>query len=271
VGLLVRSWNLFHGNAVPPERHAYLEVMVRLISEDDPDLVCLQEVPLWALPRVAEWSGMAAFPTPAAPARLGPFPSTPSLGRALTALHHGLLRSAFTGQGNAILARGAFRPLEQRTLVLNDRRFRRAQARWLSLGVGARLAWGKERRVCQAVRFRLEDGSTLLIANLHATAYPADRRLADAELLRAAVFADGLAAVGERLVLAGDFNVRAPTSRTLADLTGGEWGFAAYSHGVDHVLVRGAPLEAGYTWPPERRRRAGRLLSDHAPIEARLG
>ena len=31
--LLVRTWNLFHGNAAPPERSAYLEQMVQLVSE----------------------------------------------------------------------------------------------------------------------------------------------------------------------------------------------------------------------------------------------
>ena len=52
MGLLLRTWNLFHGNTVPPERRAHLEQMVRLATADEPDLVLLQEVPAWALGRL---------------------------------------------------------------------------------------------------------------------------------------------------------------------------------------------------------------------------
>src|SRR2546421_923209 len=144
--MLIRSWNLFHGNTAPPGRRDELEAMVRLITGDEPDLVCLQEVPLWALAELERWSGMRAYPAPAAPARIGPFPSTPAVGRALTSLNHGLFRSAFTGQANALLAARRLRAADERLLVLNDRRFRRAQARWLGLGTVSRLAWAKERR-----------------------------------------------------------------------------------------------------------------------------
>src|SRR5207237_1210540 len=58
--LLVRTWNVFHGNAKPPERHAFLEEMVRLAATDRPDVLCLQEVPVWALDRLAAWCGMTA-------------------------------------------------------------------------------------------------------------------------------------------------------------------------------------------------------------------
>ena len=270
MGLLVRTWNLFHGNADPPERHAYLDEMIRLIVEGDPDVVCLQEVPLWALTELEGWSGLRSFPAPAAPARLGPAPLLPAVGRALTALHHGMLRSAFTGQANAVIAARALRPLDERRLVLNDRGFRAAQARWLGLDLLARLAWAKERRVCHTVRFELEDGRGLLVANLHATSYPRDRRLADAEVLRAAVFADSLAEPGDLLVLAGDFNVVAGRSRTLADLRDGDWGFTGFGHRVDHVLVRGASIVRGEAWPRARRVRGGRVLSDHAPVEVEI-
>jgi endonuclease/exonuclease/phosphatase family metal-dependent hydrolase len=241
--------------------------MARLAAGDGPDLVLLQEVPLWALPELERWSGMQAFGDPAAPARLGPFPSTPQVGRALTGLHHGILRSALTGQANAVLAARGLRVVERRLLVLNDRRFRRAQVRWLDLGTVARLVWSKERRVCQALRLRLDDGRTLLVANLHATSYPPDNRVPDAEVFRAAVFADGLADPGEPVVFGGDLNVRAGASRTLGDLTGPEWGFAHLGHGVDHLLVRGASLVHGAVWPEARRRHGEHLLSDHAPIE----
>jgi endonuclease/exonuclease/phosphatase family metal-dependent hydrolase len=271
VALLVRSWNLFHGNTVPPGRRDRLEEMVRLASADRPDVLCLQEVPVWALERLDDWSGMTALGDVAAPPRLGPLPSTAEVGRAITNLNHGLFRSAFTGQANAILVAPELRPLDRHVLELNSRWFRRRQARWLGLPLLTRLAWAKERRVCQAVRVALSDGGTAIVANLHATNYRPDERLADAELLRAAVFADALTRPDEICVLAGDFNVRADRSRTLADLTGSEWGFPAPGSGVDNVLVRGAPAEQPEVWPVERRRRDGLLLSDHAPVEVRIG
>ena len=268
--MLVRTWNLFHGNAVPPERRAYLEEMVRLATADEPAVVCLQEVPAWALDELAGWSGMQAFGDVAARPAVGPIPSTAKLGGIITSLNHGLLRSAFSGQANAILARADLRAIERRKIVLNPRAFRHAQARWLGLGVVARLAWAKERRICQTVRFALPDARTAVVANLHGTAYRPDDRLADAELLRAATFADGLAGPQELCVLAGDFNVSPARSRTLAELTQPEWGFSAPAPGIDHVLVRGAASGAPQVWPRERRRLQGRLLSDHAPVEVRI-
>jgi endonuclease/exonuclease/phosphatase family metal-dependent hydrolase len=244
VALLVRSWNLFHGNTVPPRREAYPEQMVRLASADEPDVLCLQEVPVWAATQLEGWSGMRAFTDVAAPPRIGPLPSTPALGRALTALHPGILRSLFAGQANAILVSRRLRPLARHALVLNRRDFRRRQARWLRL---------------------------TLVANVHATAYRPDERLSDAELLRAASFADALAHPDEPCILSGDFNVRASRSWTLSDLTTPAWGFSSPGPGIDHVLVRGAPSGPVVRWPDERRRRGDALLSDHAPVEVRVG
>jgi endonuclease/exonuclease/phosphatase family metal-dependent hydrolase len=268
--VVVRTWNVFHGNANRPGRRAFLEEIVGLVTADAPDVVCLQEVPVWALAELAGWSGMQAFGAVAARPALGPVPSTASIGRALTSLDHGLLRSAFTGQANAVLVSPQLRAVAEPSLVLNSRGFRRAQARWLGLGLLARLAWAKERRVCQAVRL-VRDGGTLLVANLHATSYPRDERLADAELLRAAAFVDGLAAPAEPILLCGDFNVGAARSRTLADLCGPEWGFAGPGPGIDHVLVRGLKASAPFRWADDRRTLDGSLLSDHAPIEVVVG
>ena len=245
--------------------------MVRLIAADGPDVVCLQEVPVWALGELGRWSGMQAFGAVAARPTLGPLPSTPGIGRAITALDHGRLRSVFSGQANAVLVASDLRVVEERVLTLNTRRFRAAQARRLSLSPLARLAWSKERRVCQAVRLRLEDGSTMLVGNLHATSYPPDERLADAELLRAATFLDGLAGPQEPVLLAGDLNVRYDRSRTLLDLCGAEWGFHGASEGIDHVLVRGIDSERPERWAIERREIGGHVLSDHMPIEVRVG
>jgi endonuclease/exonuclease/phosphatase family metal-dependent hydrolase len=265
--VLIRTWNVFHGNTKPPQRHAFLEEAVQLAVSDSPEVVCLQELPAWSLERLAGWSGYAVAPALADPPSLGPLPSTAEIGRALTSLNAGLLRSAFAGQGNATLVAPSLQLESEHTCVLNPRSFRRAQAEWLGLGPLARLAWAKERRICQVVR--LSDGSrTLLVANLHATSYPPDERLADAELLRAFVYIDGLARPGEPIAVAGDFNVTFDRSRTLLDVTAADWGFSRAGPGIDQVLVRGLDITSGPTaWPAERRERHGALLSDHAPVE----
>jgi endonuclease/exonuclease/phosphatase family metal-dependent hydrolase len=109
----------------------------------------------------------------------------------------------------------------------------------------------------------------LTVANVHASSVP-DRRCPDAELLRAAVFADSFSEPEDVLVLAGDFNVVAPGSATLEELSGPDWGFSPPIPGLDQVLVRGARASRPQRWPDERRRAAGRLLSDHGPVETRI-
>lgn len=253
--MLVRSWNLFHGNTVPPQRRAFLDEMLALATADDPDLVCVQEVPAWALGRFTVGDVASRPPLGAA------------LGRVLTAPNHGVIRSAVSGQGNAVWVSPRLRVLEHHALPLNPLGFRRREAKTLALGRAEQLTWARERRIVQALRVR-DGAETLVLANMHCTSYDRDIRLADAELLRAAWFADSMARPGEPVVLAGDLNLRPSASQTLAALAGPEWGFSAPGPGIDHVLVRGAEAGAPRVWPEERRRRPdGTLLSDHAPVE----
>lgn len=269
MSVLVRSWNLFHGNTKPPGRVAHLERMVRLAVEDDPDLVLLQEVPAWALRRLDGWSERNAVGDVAAPPTLGPIPSTYWIGQALTALNPGLLRSAFSGQANAILVASRVRLEQHERLVLNPAAFRRREAKRLGLGVLPRLAWAGERRVCQALRVALPDGRNALVANLHATSYPPDDRLAETELRRAAAWVDGLSRPDDVVVLGGDLNQRARSSSVLQELLGE--GYSDPGTGIDHILVRGAELERPLTrWRDERRLLEGKLLSDHAPVEVTI-
>jgi endonuclease/exonuclease/phosphatase family metal-dependent hydrolase len=261
--VLIRSWNLFHGNSLPPQRESFLDDMLRLASADDPDVLCLQEVPAWAVGQFTA-GDVAARPS------IGPLPIPAELGRRITELNHGVLRSAFSGQGNAIQVSSRLRVLGHETLTLNPRRFRATQSRALELGPVARLGWGKERRIVQALRLEEPGGRTYLVTNMHCTSFPADERLADAELLRAAWFAASTAAPEDIVVLAGDFNVRAARSRTLRDLTGPEWGFSEPGPGIDHILVRGAVAGALRRWPDEQRKQGDRLLSDHAPVELEI-
>jgi len=259
--VLVRTWNLFHGNALPPQRRSFLDEMISLATADDPDVLCVQEVPAWALGRFTV-GDVAARPT------VGPLPSSASLGRRLTSLHHGLLRSAFSGQGNAVAVAPRLRVLAHDRLELNPRGFRAEEARRLHLGVVARNAWAKERRVVQTVRLGADDGRTYLVANTHCTSLP-DRRIAQAEIMRAAAFVTAKALADDVVVLAGDFNLTA-TAGAMRELRRPEWGFSEPGPGIDHILVRGAETSAPRRWPTERRRLDGRLLSDHAPVEVEI-
>src|SRR2546421_697595 len=76
--------------------------MIELVTGDDPDVVCLQEVPAWALGRLESWSGMQSVGAVAA----APLLRSAELGRWITELNHGLLRSAVTGEALAILVAG---------------------------------------------------------------------------------------------------------------------------------------------------------------------
>jgi endonuclease/exonuclease/phosphatase family metal-dependent hydrolase len=114
VPLVVRTWNLFHGNASPPERRAYLREMVELVTADRPDIVCLQEIPVWALSHLERWSSLQAVSAIARRPRLG----SAELGRRLTDLNHGLFRSAFTGEADAILVGRRFRVTDAHRFVV---------------------------------------------------------------------------------------------------------------------------------------------------------
>jgi endonuclease/exonuclease/phosphatase family metal-dependent hydrolase len=258
--VVVRTWNLFHGNTVPPGRHRYVKEMVRLMTTDRPDFVCLQEVPPWALEHIGEWSGMQVFGQVAARPTIGPLPSTAEVGRRLTDLNPGLFRSAFEGQANAILVSPERKILSRHVLTLNPIGFRLQEARRLALPILSLLAWGKERR--QAVAVRLDGG--LVVTNLHAT-NARNPRVPDAEVLRAAEWTVRLASQAPS-ILAGDFNVDTARSVVIDRLE----GFSKAGPGVDHVLARGASAGPYDRWTPERRRLGKLALSDHAPVEVEV-
>src|SRR5687768_4386166 len=139
LSLLVRSWNVFHGNTSPPRGGERMREMVELITEGAPDVVCLQEVPPWALERLAEGSGMTAAGGIARSPCFGPLPVSVQVGRILNDINRPLARGFFEGQANATLVGPRVRLVESRSLVLNDRRFRRAQTRWLALPAFTRI------------------------------------------------------------------------------------------------------------------------------------
>jgi endonuclease/exonuclease/phosphatase family metal-dependent hydrolase len=229
--MVVRTWNLFHGNTVPPGRRAFLREMVELITADRPGVVCLQEIPLWALPHLASWSGMQAVSAVAREPRVG----SARLGGLLTDLHHGLLRSALTGEADAILVAPHFEVSHERELIVSTDGIRR-------LMHGLRLDGG------------------VFVANFHTTGDDQFRMVADIVQSQA----------GEEAIIAGDANLRPGDGKTYGLLR--RRGFSEPLAGsIDQILVRGVPSTPPVAWPEERRRVGGRVLSDHAPVELTVG
>jgi endonuclease/exonuclease/phosphatase family metal-dependent hydrolase len=220
--VLIRSWNVYHGRSHPAGRRGYVRAAVELAAADSPDVVCLQELPLWSLARLEAWSGMQSFP-----ARTKRAPFGAQAGRVFTSAHYGLLRSAFTGQANAVLVRRDHRVDDLGSLVISERRH--------------------HPRVCQAVRV---DGR-VVVCNIHASGEVAQR-----QVNRALAWLEDLVHHGEPVVLAGDFNASVTVPR-----------FSRPHGGIDDILVRGVEATPLRVWPTERRRQNGVVLSDHAPVE----
>jgi endonuclease/exonuclease/phosphatase family metal-dependent hydrolase len=231
--LVVRTWNVFHGNAHPPRRVGYLRQMVELVTGDGPDVVCLQELPVWALPRIDDWSGMRRYQAITRPP-LWPGP----LSKWVTRMHQGFFRSGLSGQANAILVAPRHASTDLGQERISDP--------------------SVERRVVHAVR--LAGPARVTVANLHATNDFARPDVPRGQALRALAFAECVATPGDVVVLAGDFNVTDP----------GIAGYSAPSDGIDHVLVRAARAVSVDTWPRERRVQNGAVLSDHPVVEARI-
>ncbi len=149
--------------------------MVELVCSDSPDVVCLQEIPVWGIARLEEWSSMQALSVVARAPRVP--------GRAgvrVTGWNQGFFRSAFVGQANAVLVARSLAAEDRGHLQISDP--------------------GRERRVAQAVGV----SGSYVIANLHANRGPV---VAQLELEHARAFAEAASRPGEVVVLAGDFNM----------------------------------------------------------------
>jgi hypothetical protein len=109
--LLIRTWNIAHGRDVPPGseyghmRRKHLGEMARVMVEDEPDLVLLQEVPVWAADLLREHTGMGVTLAPSYGAHV-PFVHVPlplALGAAVGRALPDLVRTQVEGQAQAIL------------------------------------------------------------------------------------------------------------------------------------------------------------------------
>lgn len=202
--------------------------MIRLVSESAPDVVALQEVPVWALKLLESWSRMRPFTAVTKRALLGP------LARGLQRLDPMRVRSPLTGQANALLIGAGLAPLAPALEVVINR------------------GSGRERRVCQILRAKGKE-EAIAFANLHLTT----RDAAAARVERD--YVAELLANEDRCVVCGDFNV---PGLGIESFSPPEVGIdQILVKGLD--LVEGpAP------WEDERRRVDDLLLSDHAPVEA---
>jgi endonuclease/exonuclease/phosphatase family metal-dependent hydrolase len=105
--------------------------------------------------------------------------------------------------------------------------------------------------VCHAVRLE-----RIVVGNVHASNEFRHVEVPRAELTRAHALVESMAAPGQARVLAGDVNLRDP------DLPGPN---------IDHIVAAEVEHGALEVWPEERRLHNGAVLSDHAPVEMRIG
>src|SRR5919204_632688 len=158
--LLVRTWNIAHGRDVPPgpgyghARRKLLAEMCAVMVEDEPDIVLLQEVPVWAGSLLREETGMGVTLAHAYGAHV-PFLHVPlplAAGAVLGKALPDVVRTQFEGQGQALLYGPDLLLVSARRVQLNERRRLRG-----------------EPRVAQLVRLRhRRSGRELVVGNVHA-------------------------------------------------------------------------------------------------------
>ncbi len=258
VTLQIRTWNIAHGRDVPPDReHGHLhrkllDEMAALMVEQSPDIVLLQEVPVWAAEHLRRATGMGVTMAPAYGAHV-PFLHVPlplALGAAIGRALPDLVRTQIEGQANAVLYGEDLLLVSARRVQINQRQRLRG-----------------EPRIAQLVRLRHRSaGRELVVANVHADS--GDNRH---QLERAGYVLERFAR-GAPMVLAGDLNADAG-SPSLRALIARGWLDDSVSGGIDHILVRGLRLEGpAQRWAPERRDLSLNggppvRLSDHDPVD----
>jgi endonuclease/exonuclease/phosphatase family metal-dependent hydrolase len=259
VRLLVRTWNIAHGRDVPPAGDGYRHVrrkllreMVDLATGDRPDILLLQEVPVWAGDLLREASGMGVTMAAAYGAHV-PFLHVPlplAVGAAVGRTVPDLVRTQVEGQANATLYGEELLLVSARRVQLNERRRLRG-----------------EPRIAHLVRLRHRaTGREFAVGNVHG-----DWHDSRTQIERAAYLLEQFAR-GAPAILAGDFNA-GPRSAAVRALVRRGWREDSGEVRADHILVRGMDLELPATrWPESRRDlpvRGGVVrLSDHDPVDA---
>jgi endonuclease/exonuclease/phosphatase family metal-dependent hydrolase len=182
--VLVLSWNLFHGRAVPDEPRSLIDEFAARLASWEWDVALLQEVAPWWSPRLGAASGASARTALTSRNWLSP------ISRRIAERRPDVIKS-WGGGANAILVRDQ-RILEHRTHTLR---------RW------------PERRVVHGVR--LEDG--WWVSNLHAQAHSEQRAQAD---VAEAVSSTFLWSQDAPAILGGDMNTRHPQAPGFVPVAG---------------------------------------------------
>ena len=206
--MLVLSWNLFHGRAVPDEPRSLLAEFAARLAAWEWDVALLQEVPPWwgpELGRACEASARTALTS-----RNWLLPVT----RRIADRRPDLIKS-WGGGANVILVR-RLAVGEHRVLTL-----RRWPERRVAHGVGVDGGWW--------------------VGNLHAQAHSESRAQADV----AAAAAWSLACADARpAILGGDMNTRQPVAPGFHPVVGHDVDHIMVAHvgapGTGHVLEHGA-------------------------------
>jgi len=255
--LLIRTWNIAHGRDVPPGaghahmRRKHLREMAAVMTQDDPDVVLLQEVPVWAADLLRTYTGMGVTLAPCYGAHI-PFVHVPlplAVGAAVGRALPDVVRTQVEGQAQALLYSPAMLLVSARRVQLNERTLLRGEPRI------AQLARLRHRRA----------GRELVVANIHAD--PGG----DAQLEKAGFVLERFAR-GAPMVLGGDLNA-GPEAAGVRSLRARGFVEESGEVGIDHLLVRGLGIEwAATRWLPEWRdwRRNGSRpvrLSDHDPVD----
>lgn len=263
------SWNLFHGRDFPPdpalftwrsrllrisERNAthvqvnrdLLDEFARVLCSAGWNVALLQECP----PRW--WEPLARACDAEAHGVLTSRNSLAPLRSLLARLNPDLIASNEGGSNLTLVRGGAI--VERREHEL-------------------RPGPNPERRAMAFTALAGRDGRALCVANMHLSAGPERRELAEAELAAAAALAVEWAR-GRPLLLGGDLNLR-PRDTPLYDELERRFGLRGPTGpgSLDHLLARGLEAVAPPSpWAPERRelQAGGRALrlADHAPVEA---
>jgi endonuclease/exonuclease/phosphatase family metal-dependent hydrolase len=182
--VLVLSWNLFHGRAVPDEPRSLLDDVAALLASWAWDVALLQEVPPWWPAQLGAACGASARMAPTSRNWLHP------VTRRIADRRPDVIKS-WGGGANAILVR------EQRILEHHAHTLRRRP----------------ERRVVHGVR--LESG--WWVSNLHAQAHSEQR--AQADVAEAASWTLAWSQ-GAPAILGGDMNTRHPMAPGFAPAAG---------------------------------------------------
>jgi endonuclease/exonuclease/phosphatase family metal-dependent hydrolase len=275
--LTVLSWNIFHARdgrgAGALHLNRKLESPIaRAITRCAPDIAALQEVPTAAVRALVRHTGMSAVWGATGPL-IGPRALRDRLARA----NPDLWRSR-EGNANVLLIGPRLRVTPGGGLrrTLNDLGTMAATVRRARPPVREVANWVAERRGIVVATVTAADAPPLRVGCVHLhNSYLPGLAVAEARRVVAAMDDGADDHVG---LLIGDLNVR-PGHPALNTLIAGGWDDAGTDRGIDRILHRGVtivappqplPDSARTVLAPHRGRWRPVLLSDHAPVIARI-